>query len=466
MSAPKLGTPPAAEDRSGRSSMTLAQRLCFLAGQTGVMALMRFFVQWSVKFTEGKAPGAAEEVQGPVLFVAAAAGALFMIARFFDGVIDPIIGGWSDRWVARGKERRSLLVYSFFIAPVGLALLFSPTLDQPVAVRWALLGGGLFVFFVGYGIYGIPLWSLVDDYGGENARERSTLSNLLGAGILLGVAIGSTVVPMAIKKLGYGLSAIAVGGVAGALMILPYFSKPRGNDQPLADPHAHDGVSLKRMLATLKDKRFLAVLLMFSGSQMALTVVSAAAPFVCAALLQGDEGDVAKLMTPFLGGAIPCFALVPWFARRVGWERAMLYASLALSLVYVGIAALGKGIVGSPMTTAMVLFGLGGPPVAVLLGLEGEAVAKCARASDPKSVSLYFGMFNLCVKALNGLALGLVGLVVTFAHDHPAEAAAATRVMGIIAGAVLFAGVGLYFLVRPKDSSSSTSSASESSAGS
>ena len=70
--------------------------------------------------------------------------------------------------------------------------------------------------------------------------------------------------------------------------------------------------------------------------------MSAAAPFVCAALLGGDEGDVSKLMTPFLGGAIPCFALVPWFARRFGWERGMLYASIALSAVYVGIAALGE----------------------------------------------------------------------------------------------------------------------------
>lgn len=433
-----------------RAPMTIGQRLCFLAGQTGVMALMRFFIQWGVKFTDGKSPDGKDDVAGPVLFVAAAAGALFVIARFFDGLIDPLIGGWSDKWVARGRERRSLLLYSFFVAPIGLALMFSPTLDQPVAVRWALLGGGLFVFFVGYGFYGIPLWSLVDDYAGSDARERSTLSNLLGAGILLGVAIGSAVVPMVTEKLGYGMSAIVVSAACGALMILPYFSKPRGGGTALADPHAHDGVSLKRMLSTLKDRRFLAVLLMFSGSQMALTVVSAAAPFVCATLLGGTDGDVAKLMTPFLGGAIPCFALVPWFARRMGWERAMLYASIALSVVYVGIAALGKGVVGSPMTTAMILFGLGGPPVAVLLGLEGEAVAKCARASDPKSVSLYFGMFNLCVKALNGLALGLVSIVVTFAQENPAEAAGATRIMGVIAGGVLFLGVGLYFAVRPK----------------
>lgn len=435
-----------------RRPMTFAQKLCFLAGQTGVMAMMRFFVQWIVKFTEGKTPGATEEIEGPVLFVAATAGAAITVARVFDGLIDPLIGSWSDRWVARGRERRSLLLWSFFIAPIGLALLFAPTLAQPVAMRWAFMLSGLLVFFVGYGLYGIPLWSLVDDYSGDDARQRSTLSNLLGAGILLGVVVG-TLVPLLIKKLGYGTSAIVVGGACGALMILPYFSKPRSRggaeEKPRAALDAHAGVSLGRMLGTLRDRRFLAVLLMFAGSQMALTVVSAAAPFVCSALLHGDEGDVAKLMGPFLGGAIPCFAAVPWFARRFGWERGMLYASIALSVVYCGIAALGQGVIGSPMTTAMILFALGGPPVAVLLGLEGEAVAKCARATDPKSVSLYFGMFNLCVKALNGVAIGLVGVVVTFAHDHPADAAAATRVMGVIAGVVLFLGVGLYFAVRP-----------------
>ena len=75
---------------------------------------------------------------------------------------------------------------------------------------------------------------------------------------------------------------------------------------------------------------------------------------------------------------------------------------LALTLFPLGVGASPDVLarIGSGVIWVLAL-------LAVLLGLEGEAVAKCARESDPKSVSLYFGMFNLCVKALNGLALGL-----------------------------------------------------------
>ena len=126
----------------------------------------------------------------------------------------------------------------------------------------------------------------------------------------------------------------------------------------------------------------------------------------------------------------------------------MLVASLVLALVYMGVAFLGRGIIGSPMTTAMVLFGLGGPAVAVLLGLESEAIANCAREAEGNKTSLYFGMFNLGVKALNGLATFLTSLLVTLSTDRPDLANIATRSMGILAAVLLFAGVGLYFGLR------------------
>jgi Na+/melibiose symporter-like transporter len=454
----------------GPSGMTLGKRLAFLAGQLGVMLLARFFFTWILKFadqTRGLVPhldgvsrwlGESARTSstsggssaGEVLFVASAVGGLFLAARVVDGLIDPLVGGWSDGWVARGRERRSLLLYTFFLAPIGLGLAFSPAFDQSSALRWTLLVGGFVVFFVGYTAYAIPLWSLVDDYGGDDARERSILSNLLGGGILLSVALVSVAVPIVLGKLGYARSAIAVGAIGAVLMVLAYFSRPRRMPAAAQAAHAHEGLSLRAMLETLRDRRYLAVVVMFSGSQMALTVVSVAAPFVCERLLGGTDADVAKLMGPFLGSAIPCFAFVPAFSRRFGWERAMLYASLALSLVYVGVAFLGRGIVGTPMTTAMILFFLGGPAVAVLLGLESEAIANSARASGSGRVSLYFGMFNLCVKALNGVATFLTSLLVSFAHDRPELAATSVRAMGVMAAALLFSGVGLYFVIRPK----------------
>ncbi len=424
--------------------MSLSKRLLFFAGQVGVMVLARFFFQWVLKYVDQKDAG------GEALFVAASVGAVFLVARVLDGILDPIVGSLSDRWVGRGRERRRLLVYSFALAPLGLVLAFAPSGDQSHALRWALLVAGFVVFFFGYTAYAIPYWSLVDDYGGADDRERSILSNLLGAGILLSVAIVSVLTPKLIGSLGYEKSAIVLAVPAAALMVLPFFAQPGRREGPTGAT-SHEGVGLRAMLGALRHRRFLAVLLLFSGSQMALTIISAAAPFVCERLLGGSDADVSKLMTPFLGTAIPCFALVPTFARRLGWEKAMLVASLGLALVYLGVAFLGSALVGTPMTTAMLLFGLGGPMVAVLLGLESEAIANCARETEGNKTSLYFGMFNLGVKGLNGVATFLTSLLVTLSTDRPDLASSATRAMGVLAATLLFVGVGLYFGLRKAD---------------
>jgi Na+/melibiose symporter-like transporter len=424
--------------------MTIGKRLLFFAGQAGVMLLARFFFQWILKYVDQKDAGSS------ALFVAASVGAVFLVARVLDGVLDPIVGSLSDRWVARGRERRKLLVYSFALAPVGLALAFAPSFDHSPVVRWALLGAGFVVFFFGYTAYAIPYWSLVDDYGTSD-RERSILSNLLGAGILLSVAIVSVATPKLIGAFGYGRAAWILAIPAALLMVLPYFAKPSGLDPSSKNGAAtHEGIGLGAMLGALRHRRFLAVLLLFSGSQMALTIISAAAPFVCERLLRGSDADVSKLMTPFLGSAIPCFALVPTFARRLGWERAMLVASVGLALVYLGVAFLGSDVAGTPMRTAMILFGCGGPMVAVLLGLESEAIANCAREAEGSKTSLYFGMFNLGVKALNGVATFLTSLLVTLSTDRPDLATTATRAMGVLAAALLFLGVGLYLALRER----------------
>ena len=427
--------------------MTFGKRVLFLFGQVGVMCLVRFFLQWILAFADKRQAG---EGGGEALFVAAAVGTVFFVARVADAGLDPLVGGWSDGYVARGKERRRLLAYTFFLAPAGLALAFAPTFGMAPAMRWALLVPGFALFFFGYTAYGIPLWSLVDDYGGDDGGERSILSNLLGAGTLLAVALVSVGAGL-VERFGHGVSAVMLGCIAAPLMFLAYFSRPKNLPvSRLSSEHAHTHAGIRAMLETLKDKRFVAVLILFSGSQMALTVVSAAAPFVASRLLGGTDKDVSKLLGPFLGTAIPCFALVPAFARKLGWERAMVVASVGLSVVYLGVAFLGSSIVGSPMTTAMILFGCGGPMVAVLLGLESEAVARSARASDSGRVSLYFGMFNLCVKALNGLAVLLTSALVTLSDERPDLARLATRAMGAMAAVLLFAGVGIYFVVRPR----------------
>src|SRR5690606_2743017 len=147
-------------------------------------------------------------------FAAAAVGAVFLGFRIFDSVTDPLAGMLADGWVARGRQRRSLLWLSFAIPPVGLALVFAPTTAMPPELRWILLTAGMFLFFVGYTLYAIPYWSLVEDYSQGNVETRTALSNCLGIGVLVATGVGFVLSPKLVEILGF-LNGAIIFGVVG-----------------------------------------------------------------------------------------------------------------------------------------------------------------------------------------------------------------------------------------------------------
>ncbi len=416
-----------------------------------MMALTRYFFQWVIPFAS-EGGGTNPDGTGIALFSAAAVGLLFFGFRIFDGVTDPVAGLLSDGWVRRGKQRRSLLWFSCLVPSIGLALVFAPTLAMSPALRWILLGAGMFIFFVGYTFYAIPYWSLVDDYSGPDDSRRRTLSNLLGAGVLIATAIGFIASPLLIENYGFFIGSLAFAIPSAGLMMLPYFAIPPDVE---ATPNAVDKPehsSLESLKLALSHRRFLSVMLLFSGAQMSFTVMTASAVYIATDLLLGTKGDVVMLLGPFLGSTLLSFLAVPTLARRFGWERTAVVACLGLAVVYAATAGLGMRVIGSPMTTSMVLFSFGGPMAAIMLGLEAEAVTSCSREREGDLTSIYFGVFNFIVKGLNGVALFLTGVLVDLRVDY---ATGAVRGMGPTAGALLVLGVVGYYALRPTSQNAS-----------
>jgi GPH family glycoside/pentoside/hexuronide:cation symporter len=443
--------------------MTPTRALLFLCGQLGIMLLARFFFQWIILYSSQPLPANSGEGGGALtLFSAAAVGAALLGFRIFDGVTDPIAGALSDLWVARGRARRTLLWIAAPLPALGLALCFAPTAAFSEGARWALLITGMFVFFVGYTVYAIPYWSLSGDYA-RSEGDSKLLSTLLGAGLLLASAVGFVLTPFIVAGLGYADAALVIAAVSVPLMIAPYFAAPppTGGERPHhIDPSlAPNSVGIGAVLGALQDKRFRASLFLFGGSQMSLTVMTSAAPFLAIHLLGGTMGDVARLLGPLLGVAIPASICVPALSRRLGWERGVAWSCALLALVYMGVGALGVNLISSPMVTAMIIFALGGPMIAALLGLEAEAITDCAeaerarlkaRGEEASLVGVYFGVYNLVVKACNGVAIALAGALAGVVAQGGESAIWGARAMGVSAGAMLLIGLALYALLRPR----------------
>lgn len=423
--------------------MSLYRYILFLCGQIGMMSLTRFLYQWILKF--GNQKEATLPLFDPIIL-----GTAFVAFRIFDGLSDPIAGRLTDTWKRKGFQRRTLLLFTFFLAPIGLAITFlcSHNLSQPI--NWLLLTTGLLIFFVGYTFYAIPYWSLVDDYSGGDKTTRSKLSGLLGLGIVIGSGIGNGVSGFLIDAHGYGITGVTFALGSVLLMSLPYWASPTKTlsyNEPQTYNHKKENI-WSGIIGALKHRKFLALIALFGGSQMSFAIMTAAAPFIAIDLLGGSEKDSVALMGPLIGAAIPFFFFVPKVQMKYGWLRCMLWASIALAIVYSCSGLLGNDLIVSPLITAAFVFGMGGPMVAVLLGVEAEGVVDCAKSnSNIDSVGTYWGAFNLVVKILNGLAVFLASILISL-QSH--WGIIAVRSMSFLAGVCLMLGVIMYYFLRPE----------------
>lgn len=421
--------------------------ILYAAGQLGVMLLSRYFFQWVIRFSDGTAPGATA-----ALFSAAWVGAIFFVFRLFDAAIDPWIGAQGDAWVKKGRERRSFLGLALLWAPLGMGLVFSPSLEMSELVRWVFLLVGMFFFFVGYSAYTIPLWSLLEDYSQGEERVRVRLSNAQGVGLLLATGIGFVVTPFLISRLGFTQGAWIISGLALLLMILPYFAAPKtqasvhlgsseeqlGLSQPgLSQSGAEERSTRQLLRLVLSDKSFLRVVVLFAGAQMSFTVMTAAAPYLAEKLLGGTLKDVPLLLGPFLLTTLLGFIFVPRLAARWGWQRAVFGGALLLGGSYLGAGLLGQAWLGSAWVTAMLVFACAGPGASLILGLEGEAIARSAHATDRQAIGTYFGVYNMIVQATNGLALAGMG----FLAESARQSVGAVRFMPVLAGLLCLLGL-------------------------
>ena len=392
--------------------MSIRQLFLFLCGQLGIMSLVRYFFQWILAYSSTTD----SSTQNTVLFSASALGGLLLCMRIFDAISDPIIGTFSDRYHSTGKSRKTLLLYATIIPVIGTILCFTPTHTMPMWGKWTLEIVGMLIFFVGYTCYAIPYWSLVDELATTDQHLRSTLSNLLGLGTIIATILVFTITPFLVEHYGYLSTAVALGAAAGLLMVVP--TKLDINDESQHNSsQSSESQQIATLLKCMSNKQFLAYTLLFSGVQLSLTIVTAVAPFLVTLILKGTISDVAYLMGALLLPSIPTFLIVPNLCTRYGLHKVLIASSILLSISFSLTVFLGQNLLYSPLVTAIVLFGLTGPCIAVMLGTETDAIVASSYTQENTRVSSYIGMFNLIIKGGNGLALFICGLGIEWAQS-------------------------------------------------
>lgn len=345
---------------------------------------------------------------------ASSAGALLLISKIWDAVIDPPLGFLTDRTTTRWGRRRPYFLFGMPLIVVSFALLWLPAGFQSTAAKFAFaLGGYLLATAVSSAVM-IPYNSLASELT-SSYSERSSLTQVrmifsVGSSLVCAVLPDLIVKSFRDPRTGFPVMGLAMG----LFFALPYaFTFAWTRERPEFAQEA-PALDLKRLFVEpWKLGSYRKLLGMYLFGQMTGDIVMAVLVYYCTYYLNRKG-----LTTPLMGAlmiaqlvGVPAFTAV---AKRSS-KRASYIASSLVRLV--ASAALWFVTRDSP---AAWLFAL----AAVLgLGTSGSIVMVYSMLADlpdadelfsgERREGMYFGLVSFLRQVSSAVALFLLSQAIS-----------------------------------------------------
>lgn len=377
------------------------------------------------------------------------AGLIVTLAKVWDVIIDPVIGGRSDLSLARTGSRRRFMVLGAVLLPVFFILMFAvPTGTEPLIA-------GIWVFFAfvlsatAFSLFQVPYIALPAELS-ENYDERTRLLTwrvvvltfailLFGAGgpELRSLGGGST-------YSGYLLMAVVAGlaigaGLCGASFVAKKGFVPVDTVKPTSIRENYAA----GLRALGRSQPFRSLLATFLLQGLATGLMLAGAQYIATWVLK-SEGAVTFLFVALIAPAL--FAAPLWgiIANRIGKERGFTYASILY-----GIAALSMiGLLWYPGPWVYIPVALAGAAYAGMQSLPmamlPDVISHDAASHGDGQAGTFGGMWT--AGETTGMALGATVLTIVLAIAGYAESVAG---VDVVQSATAVSGIVLSFSVVP-----------------
>ncbi len=352
---------------------------------------------------------------GPMGLGLATVGTVFMLARIWDVLVDPVLGILSDRFPSRWGRRRHWLVISVPILMVSSWVIFVPT--PPITPTYLL--SGLFGLYLGFTMILLAHMSwgaeLDDDY-----HERSRIQAYREGFAILGVPL-VLMLPVVIEKVGgehVETARIAVMGwfivamVPLTVFLATYFM---GERKQRPQQHLPMGEALKLLAKNNALRRVVIADLAsgFSGSALG-------AMFIYEATHVWQVGTYASLLLLlyfFAGIAFIPVALA--ISHRFGKHRTMIAASL-FNVCFVPMLFFIPP--GNIVVAAVVLAFLGmnvGIPNVLYRSIMADIGDYDEVHSGQRRTGLFYALLTLTAKVGSALAIGVTYWILAVIGFNP-----------------------------------------------
>lgn len=384
---------------------------------------------------------------------ALAAGLIVTLAKIWDVVIDPIIGGLSDRSLARTGTRRGPMLVGAIGLPIAFVLMFAvPSgLAPAVSATWVLVAFIAAATF--FSMFQIPYIALPAELT-SGYKERTRLLTwrvvVLTIAILLFGAGGPEIRDLFPDNqlLGYLIMAIAAAALLGLSLWVASQVAPQGSPTVSADAghKAFSATHYREGLRALRDSQpFRALLATFMLQGLATGLMLAGAQYVATWVLH-DQGAVTILFASLIAPALLFAPVWRWIADRIGKVRTFRIASLLFLVATVALVGMllfpGMWILAPVGIAGAAYAGMQTMPMAMLPDVMSH---DAATSGDPDGRAGVFGGVWTAGETA-GMALGSTVLaLVLWATGYVESVAAVT----VTQPATAISGIALAFSLFP-----------------
>lgn len=345
------------------------------------------------------------------------AGAIFMVGRMWDALIDPAMGMISDRTRSRyGRRRPYFLIAALPIGVLFFFLWFPFASADPfmTTVYYALV---YVLFMTAVTIFHVPYLSLIAE-ASTDYDERTSINNYRIFFQLFFGLVAATVPKMIADSYadpheGYMMMGLSVAVI---IMLLPLLLFKKTKERPLVQSKSPQSITFRAFFSVFKNRYFRYLLFIYVGAYAAANVVEGFVIYYMKNWLN-REFDMPILFVTVIGVGIVSLPFWSMLSTRIGKKQTLL-----IGLVIWAVAQLAFFLV-TPVSPTWLVYVIG---AFVGLGYGVAHVIPWAMLPDvidmeeletgEKREGLYAGVMTFFMKLTNSIAIFFIGVLLQLAQ--------------------------------------------------